>query len=157
MAKLTDITLLQQPEQHALLIRNRSSVAEFSRHIGEGFMNIGSYVKELGLEPADMPFVEYPGFENMDENNIEFNVGFYMPTAVPAKERIESVTIPARKVAVCLHKGTYDEIGNLYNEMMGWIKSKGFEATGASIEHYYTGPEVPESESITRVVMPIME
>lgn len=155
MAKVTEIMLLEQPEQPALLIENKGDINTFSRMIGEGYTKIGSYLEELGGLPADIPFAEYPAYENMTDSNIHFFVGFYTSKQFPGKENIKSVIIPARKIVVCLHKGTYDELAKLYNEMAEWIKDKGYKPSGTSIEHYYTGPEVPETEHITRIVMPI--
>lgn len=155
MAKLTEIMLLQQAEQTALIIEYKSDIHSFSKLIGEGFCKIGAYIDELGEVTTDIPFAIYPAYEEMTEANIEMAVGFYTAKALPAKEDIQSITIPARKVVVCLHKGNYEELAALYNEMAAWIKEKGYEPSGTSIEHYYTGPEVPESEHITRVVMPL--
>ncbi|MCC8145266.1 MAG: GyrI-like domain-containing protein [Bacteroidales bacterium] len=155
MAKITEIMLLQQVEQKALVIERQAAMGTFSDYIGAGFMEIGGYLEELGETTTDIPFVEYPGFEAMTEDNIRMVIGLYTQKSLPAKGDIQSITIPARKIAVCLHRGTYDALAELYNEMMQWIKEKGYEPTGASIEHYYTGPEVPEAEQVTRVVMPV--
>ncbi|MDU1892902.1 MAG: GyrI-like domain-containing protein [Dysgonomonas sp.] len=155
MANMTEIMLLQQAEQHALVIKRQGSMDTFGQLIGDGFLQIGTYLKEQGIEPSDIPFVEYPAYEEMTEKNIGMVIGFYTAKALPAKGDIQSVMVPERKVVVCLHKGPYSDLAKLYNEMAAWIKEKGYEPSGTSIEHYYTGPEVPEPEQITRVVMPL--
>jgi len=155
MAKLTDIMLLGQPEQTALVIERQAGMDTFSQHIGEGFMAIGAYMNELSEIPADIPFVEYPAYEEMTEKNIRMVIGFYSTKLLSGKGEIKSITIPARNVVVCLYRGDYNELSTLYNEMAEWIKKKGYEPSGTSIEHYYTGPEVPEAEQITRIVMPL--
>lgn len=155
MAKLTEIMLLQQTEQTALIIEHQTDMQSFGPLIGKGFCKIGAYMDELGEVTTDIPFVIYPAYEEMTETNIKMKIGLYTSKALPAKEDMQSITIPARKVVVCLHKGTYEEMAALYNEMAAWIKEKGYEPSGTSIEHYYTGPEVPETEHITRVVMPL--
>lgn len=155
MAKLTEIMLLQQVEQPALIIENRADIHTFSKYIGEGFCKIGGYLDELGEVTTDIPFAEYPAFEEMTEKDIQFNVGFYTSKPLPSKEDIKSIIIPARKIVVCLHQGTYDALAELYREMSAWIVNKGYQPSGISIEHYYTGPEAPEPEHITRVVMPV--
>ncbi len=155
MAKITDIMLLQQPDRHALVIEHQTDMKTFSRLIGEGFMKIGGYMEEQGEITTDIPFVEYPGYDEISEDSIHMIIGNYTAKAIPGKEDIKSIVIPARKIAVCLHKGNYDELAELYKEMVEWTQHKGYEPNGTSIEHYYTGPEVPESEHITRVVMPL--
>lgn len=155
MAKLTDIMLLQQPAQPALILEKRGTINNFSRLIGEGFQRIGSYMEELGELPTDIPSVEYPAYEEMTDDNIGLIITFYTLRSLPGKGDIRSVTIPARKMIACLHRGSYDALAHLYREMAEWIRRKGYEPTGTSIEHYYTGPETPEAEQITRIVMPL--
>jgi len=155
MAKITEIMVLQQAEQSALVIENQGDINTFSKLIGEGFLKIGTYLEELNALPGDIPFAEYPAYEEMTEKNIRMFTGIYTSRPLPAKDNIQRIIIPERKVVVCLHKGTYSELADLYNEMAAWIKEKGYEPSGTSIEHYYTGPEVPEAEHITRIVMPL--
>ncbi len=155
MAKVTEIMLLQQAEQSALVIEKLADMGTFGNYIGEGFMKIGGYLDELGEVTTDIPFVEYPGYEEITEKNIRMVIGCYTAKPLPSKGEIKCITIPSRKIAVCLHKGTYEALADLYNEMTQWAKDKGYEHSGTSIEHYYTGPEVPEAEQVTRVVMPL--
>lgn len=155
MAKITAIMLLQQPEQFALTIETQTNMSGIPQAIGSSFMRIGAYLEELGELPADIPFVEYPVCEELTEGAIKMTVGFYTAGLLPSKNDIQSTVIPARKTVVCLHKGSYDELAGLYNEMAEWIKGKGYEPVGTSIEHYYTGSEIPEEEQITRIVMPL--
>jgi effector-binding domain-containing protein len=155
MAKITEIMLLEQPEQAALVIEKQGDMTTFSQLIGENFLKIGSYLEEQNELPADIPFVEYPAYEEMTEKNIHMVIGFYSSKKIQGRDEIKSITIPARKIVVCLHKGDYNELAQLYNEMAIWIKEKGYEQTGTSIEHYYTKPEIPETEQVTRIVMPL--
>lgn len=155
MAKITEIMLLQQPEQNALVIEHQTDIKSFGPLIGSGFMKIGGYLDEHGEVTTDIPFVEYPAYASMDETNIRMVIGFYTAKSIEGNDEIKSIHTPVRKIAVCLHKGSYDELAELYKEMEHWAKSKGYKLSGTSIEHYYTGPDVPESEQITRVVMPL--
>lgn len=155
MSKITDIMLLEQAEQTALIVEKQGEMSTFSQLIGEGFLKIGKYLEDLKELPSDIPFVEYPAYEEMTEKNIRMLIGIYTNKQIPPKDGIQCVTIPGRKIVVCLHKGSYDELATLYNEMAEWIKVKGYTPSGTSIEHYYTGPEVRESEHVTRIVMPV--
>lgn len=51
---------------------------------------------------------------------------------------------------------TYNELAVLYNEMMEWIKNNGYKPSGTSIEYYYSNPNVPEEEQVTRIEMPLL-
>ena len=61
-----------------------------------------------------------------------------------------------RRIVSCLHRGNYNELAQLYNEMAEWIKTNGYKASGTSIEYYYSNPDVPEEEHVTRVEMPLL-
>ncbi len=54
-----------------------------------------------------------------------------------------------------MYRDPYGEMEPIYNEMFQWIADHGYTATGASYEYYYNGPEFPQSESLTMVVMPL--
>jgi len=156
MSKISEIMLLQQAEQSALIIESQGDMQTFSKLIGEGFLQIDVYMKEMNELATDIPFVEYPAYEEMTEKNIRMIIGFYTAQPLPAKGNIQCITIPARKIVSCLHKGPYDQLANLYKEMAEWIKIQGYQPSGTSIEHYYSGPEIPEAEQVTKVVMPLI-
>lgn len=147
--------LLQQPQQYALIIEAQTDMQGIPGVIGGGFMKIGKYIEKLGELPTDIPFVEYPVYGQQAESNIRMIVGFYTAKPLLGKDDIQSIVIPERKTVVYLYKGSYNDLTMVYNEMAAWIKRKGYEPTETSIEHYYTGPKVSESEQITKIVMPL--
>lgn len=153
MGKISEIMLLKQPQQPALAVEVRTDMNGMSKAIGENFVKIDSLFKEQGEITTDIPYVEYPDFESLTEQNIRMIIGLKSPKELQGKEDIQSIIIPERKIVSCLHRGTYAELATLYNEMMEWIKSNGYKASGTSIEYYYTGPDVPEEEQVTRVEM----
>lgn len=155
MTKISEIMILQQPAQPALTVEVRTDIHGMSKAIGEYFMKIGKYIEAHGKMPTDIPFVAYPDFERMDEQNIRMIIGFKLAEALPGSGDIRSVQLPAAKTVFCLHRGTYTELADLYNEMSNFIKSKGYRSSGMSVEYYYTGPDFPENEHVTRVEMPL--
>lgn len=75
---------------------------------------------------------------------------------LPGKGEILSGEIPGGKVVSSMHKGPYKEMEQPYTEMAKWIYDNGLEPTGVAYEYYYNSPEdVPESELLTRIVMPV--
>ena len=104
----------------------------------------------------DSPYVEYPDFESLTEHNIKMIIGLKSSRELQGEGDIRSITIPERKIVSCLHRGTYSELAVLYNEMMEWIKNNGYKPSGTSIEYYYSNPNVPEEEQVTRIEMPLL-
>ena len=147
MAKISEIMLLQQPEQPALAIEVQTNMKGMSQAIGENFVRIDSLFKKQGEVTTDIPFVE---------DRIEMIIGLKSSKPLQGDEKIQSVILPARRIVVCLHRGNYNELAQLYNEMTEWIKTNGYKASGTSIEYYYSNPDVPEEEHVTRVEMPLL-
>ena len=130
MAKISEIMLLQQPEQPALAIEVQTNMKGMSQAIGENFVRIDSLFKKQGEVTTDIPFVEYPDFESLTEDRIEMIIGLKSSKPLQGDEKIQSVT--------------------------EWIKTNGYKASGTSIEYYYSNPDVPEEEHVTRVEMPLL-
>lgn len=156
MGKISEIMLLKQPRQPALAVEVQTDMNGMSKTIGENFIKIDSLFKRQGEVTTDIPYVEYPDFENLTEQNIRMIIGLKSSGELQDEGEIQSIIIPERKIVSCLHKGTYAELATLYNEMMEWIKVNGYKASGTSIEYYYTTPDVPEEEQVTRVEMPLL-
>lgn len=75
MAKISEIMLLQQPEQPALAIEVQTNMKGMSQAIGENFVRIDSLFKKQGEVTTDIPFVEYPDFESLTEDRIKMIIG----------------------------------------------------------------------------------
>ncbi len=155
MARISEIMLMQRGEQPALIIETVTDLSQIGRVIGDSFVKIGAYIEEQGELPGDVPFVIYPDYEGMDEKNIRMLIGFKLSNVLPGKDEIKAVQLPAQKVITSLFFGSYNEMEKLYREISEWIKSKGYEASGTSIEYYYTGPSFPENEQVTMVEIPL--
>jgi len=155
MAKISEIMLLQQTEQPILFIESKTDMEGLSAFIGGGFAKIGAYLDNKGELTTDLPFMMYPAYESMDEQNIHAKVIFPVAKMLDGKGEIKSSILSPSRIIMCMHKGTYNELAALYLEMAEWIENKGFQSTGTCYEYYYTSPDVPEQEHVTRVVLPL--
>lgn len=153
MPRVSNIELLQKREQPTLSIRTRARVEDLPMLIGESYCRMADYLKELGELLSDVPYVAY---HNMDMQNLDVEIGFPIPKALPEKEDIRSGSIPESKVVFCMYRGAYKEMALTYNEMANWIEKNGLKPVGTVYEHYYNGPEYPESELLTMIVMPVV-
>lgn len=149
------IELLEQKAQPALVLRTKTRMPELPKVIGESYGRIMNYLNELGVQPVDAPYTAY---FNLDMENLEVEMGFPVAKAFPDKERITAGEIPSGKFACCIYKGPYAGMEQPYNAMSQWIEENGYQSTGVYYEYYYNAPnEVPESELLTRIVMPVKE
>ena len=122
MARISEIMLLQQPEQPVLIVEVHTDMNGMTKAIGDNFIKIDSLFKEQNEVTTDIPFVEYPHYESLTEQDIRMIIGFKSSGRLQGKEDIKSVIVPARKIVSCLHRGSYNELAALYNEMTEWIK-----------------------------------
>jgi len=152
MPRVSNIDLFQKREQPTLSIRTRTKVEDLPALIGESYGKMAAYLKELGELLSDVPYVAY---YNTDMQDLDVEIGFPVPKALPAKEDIHSGSIPESKVVFCMHRGAYRDMVSTYGEMAAWIEENGLKPVGTAYEHYYNGPEYPESELLTMIVMPV--
>lgn len=152
MPRMSEITLLKVNEQPTLVIRTTTRVENLPFVIGDSYHRIAEYLKELGELCADVPFVAY---HNMDMQNLDVEIGFPVAKVLPEKGDIKPGVIPAGKLVFCMYRGAYGSMAPVYGEMAKWISESGHRPTGTCYEYYYNGPNVPDSELLTKIVMPL--
>jgi effector-binding domain-containing protein len=144
--------VLERGEQPALTIRTRTAIQNMPTLLGETYGKIAAYLKQAGKRMSDVPFVAY---YNMDMKDLDVEIGFPVAEALPGNDEVKPSSIPAGKYVAAMHRGPYTEMEPFYKEMMEWMKDHKFEATGTAYEVYYNGPEFPQEEALTMVMMPV--
>ena len=155
MPRVSDIEVLYRLEQPVLYISTKTNVNNLPNAIGESFVKLGAFLEDSVELLTDIPFVAFPGYENMDENNMSVVVGFPISRKLQGRGEIQSSVLPEGKIIFCMHRGDYGGMGPLYQDMADWIKENGYESAGTCYEYYYNGPNFPEEEMLTRVVIPL--
>ncbi len=153
MPKMSRIQLINQFEQPVLTFRTYTSVQKLPQLIGTNFQQIITYLQQTEGWITDAPFVLY---HNMDMHNLDVEMGFPISQLVPAQGEMKARTLPAGRAIFCMDRGPYPEMAPLYEEMAQWIPANGFQASGTVFEYYYNDPEFPESEYLTKIVMPLL-
>ena len=155
MPRVTNIETMYKNEQPTLFIRTKTSVDKLPMLIGESYGKMEAYLQEMGAYLTDIPYVAFHSY--LDMQNLDVEIGFPVPKVLEGKDDIKSGVISASKVVFCLHRGAYSETELTYNEMIKWIESNKCKPTGVAYEYYYNSPtDFPESEMLTRIVMPII-
>ena len=149
---MAEIELIELTDQPVLCIRTRTRVEDLPALIGESYHKLMQYLTELGTGPADAPYTAY---FNMDMQDLDVELGFPVDQVYPGRGDIQSIRMVAGKAVACLHHGSYSEMTQTYDAMNRWIGERGLVPTGAAYEYYLTGPEVPESDHLTRIVLPL--
>lgn len=155
MPRVSEIAMLKQVEQPILYIESHTDMEGLGKVIGDGFAKISAYLEELGEMTIDVPFLYYEGYDTFSDDNIHATVGFPVPRSLPEKGEIKSKTLPERKVIFCFYRGDYEQMAPVYGEMEKWLRDNGYEVTSSSYEQYYNGPDYPQEEMLTKIIMPI--
>jgi effector-binding domain-containing protein len=154
MPRVSPIALFKKTREQALVIRTKASVRQLPQLIGESYAKLAGYLAELGEVVTDVPFV---GYHNMDMENLDVEIGFPVAGPLPDKDNMTSVAFPEGYAVFCMYRGAYGEMAGVYDEMARWIGENNLLSAGASYEHYYNGPDVPESELLTKICMPVFK
>jgi len=149
-----DISTREVPDQPIVSIRERLPQSELPAFIGRSLGELYHHVTELGAVPGGEPFLIYHAF---GPDGLDVEVCAPIVGDVAATDRIVSRVLPATMVAETLHVGPYEQLGEAYGELMGWIARKGFQVAGPVRETYLNepGPGVPPEAYQTRIAMPI--
>lgn len=154
MPRVTSIDLIEQPEQPVIFLRTRTSLEDLPRLIGQSYAMMGNFLRESKQAPSDVPYVAY---HNMDMADLDVEIGFPMAAPVMPPEGICRGVIPAGLFATCIFRGAHRDIEPAYHDMTSWIAQNGFAITGPCRESYYNGPEFPEEELLTRILLPVQQ
>lgn len=147
------IEMREEKTQPVLSIRTRAAVQDLPRLIAESYGKIMQYMSQIGKQPAGVPFVAY---YNLDMQDLDLEIGFPVMEPLEGNDEINKSEIPAGKYVSIMYKGPYMGMEKPYADMANWIEVNGYKAKGISYEYYYNSPmEVPESELLTRIVMPV--
>ena len=148
-----DIKLVELQAKPVLSIRTRTNIKDMPKTIGEGYTKIAAYMQEIGEQPKEMPFVAY---YNMDMQDMDIEIGFPVSKELPGKDDIQPSETMAGNAVMYVYKGAYSGMEPVYNEIFKWMDENGHQPQGVFYEYYYNSPgEVPESELLTRIVVPV--
>ena len=110
------------------------------------------------LVPAD-PCLAAAEFLDKEykEENVEIVVWMTVKGQYEDTENVKFKTLPAVKVASCVIKGSYEQMGEATATVASWIAENGFEVTGPMFNIYHVSPAQTQNpdEYVTEVCFPI--
>jgi effector-binding domain-containing protein len=148
-----DVTVKTIPERYAATVH---MVVPHYEDEGMAWNMMGECKEPL--IPADPC---YAIAEFLDDEFKEENVEIVVSMAVKGKyqdtEHVKFKTLPAVKVASCIIKGSYDQMGEAYATVASWIKANGHKMNGPMFNIYHVGPAQTKNpeEYVTEACFPI--
>ena len=137
------------------------------------------YVSECGYARADLNIgcpsptvtkrgrgsglLQDPGYlrsfldKEYKEENVEIKVWMTVKGTYEDTEHMKFKTLPAVKVASCIIKGSYDQMGDATATVASWINGNGYEVNGPMFNIYHVSPAQTQNpeEYVTEVCFPI--
>jgi effector-binding domain-containing protein len=125
-------------------------------HIGRLFGEMFQYLASQGVQPAGPPCAIYHDQE-FKERDADIEVAVPLAVDVPATHRITMREMPTVELATCIAAGPYENVGQAYEALMGWVEANGYRLAGPPREVYLRGPNETDdpNEYLTEVQFPI--
>ena len=155
MARISNIALTRQPAFHTLTIRKTISfMDEYSDFAGYAFSRILEHLGNVNELPGGEPIV---CFHNMDLEKLDVEIGYPVATLLSGKADITAGTIPSQRVVAAIDLGAYEKQDPTLTEILAWIQANGHEMQGEIYYQYLNDTERPESELLTKMIVPIKQ
>jgi effector-binding domain-containing protein len=108
---------------HAVVLPMKGSYMQHP----DAFGRLGGYLSGRGITPSGPAFGRYFSDPSVGEANLLWEVGFPVPADAPAKAPFEIRELPATLTAVHVHRGSMEELGTAWAQMIEWIVSNGYQ------------------------------
>ena len=91
------------------------------------------------------------------EENVEIITWMTVKGTYEDTEHVKFKTLPAVKVASCIIKGSYEQMGDATATVVSWINENGYQISGPMFNIYHVGPVQTQNpdEYVTEVCFPI--
>jgi DNA-binding transcriptional MerR regulator len=151
----TPVHVRDEPAHHALMIDGRVEPANFGTFLAEAFDRLRWVAARTGATVEDVPGALYAA-EIPDE--IEAATAYLTiasPVDVPAGSGVRLGELPATTVAVAIHLGGYDDIGDTYRHLGRWVAANAAPREMPVRERYAVAAPAPEYEWSTEIRWPV--
>ncbi len=129
--------------------------------IPAAFSRLYAWMGKKGYAPSGPPVGVYfnaPGQVPDDQLTWELRspIAKQVNPSGPDAQGLGVKRVSGGQVAVAMHKGPFEQVGQTYGELMDWIMASYYEISGPSEEVYYSDPtQTPSEQLLTEVRFPV--
>jgi DNA-binding transcriptional MerR regulator len=149
-----ELSVQDLPEERLLVVRDRVPTEELPTVIPRAIERVGTYLRELGVEPSGPPVCICPF---PDEEGLVSTATGWPTLDAPARAPVAELILPATRALVMKHVGPYDLLRRSYRLMEEVIADQELGTTADPREVYVSDPKEVASpaELETLIVWPI--
>jgi AraC family transcriptional regulator len=127
--------------------------------IPEAFGRLYGWVAEKGLAPDGMPSGVFLTDPALGEASARWELraqlaGDHAEAPVDASG-CGIKHLPPRLVVSAIHRGPYEQVGPVYEELAAWVLANDYSVVGPPEELYFSEPATPPEETVTEVLLPV--
>ncbi|MDL2318826.1 GyrI-like domain-containing protein [Eubacteriales bacterium OttesenSCG-928-A19] len=153
MARISNISVKQEPEHYTLTIRKTIDfMKDYSDFAGQVLTLTGNYLNKMGVHPMSGPLV---CFHNQDLETLDVEIGWQIVRKIENKDDMLCKPVPTRKLVSTIDLGPYEAQDPTLMDLLEWIKENGCEPQGPMYYCYLNDTERPAAEYLTQMSMPI--
>ena len=147
-----DVTVKTIPERYAATVH---MVIPHYEDEGMAWAMMGECKNMVPADPC-LAAAEFLDKEYKEEN-AEIVVWMTVKGTYEDTEHVKFKTLPAVKVASCIIKGSYEQMGDATATVVSWINENGYQISGPMFNIYHVGPVQTQNpdEYVTEVCFPI--
>ena len=126
--------------------------------MGPLFVEINTWIKANNIKMTGTPGIALECGDPVEvgPENCRYTVCVPIKGTVKGNERIKIEKLPKIKAACLIHKGSYKQLPDKWQEAMRWINEKGYKIADTPREAYLNDCwGTPENELLTEIQIPI--
>lgn len=153
MARISAVSLKQQPEHYTLTVRKTIDfMAEYAAFAAQALDETSLHLHRLGLLPISGPIA---CFHNTQLKALDVECGWQLATPVESSGHLLCTHVPGRRVATAIDLGPYEQQDPTLSALLQWVQREGYEASGPICYRYLNDTDRPESEYLTEMFLPL--
>lgn len=147
MARISQISLKQEPEHYTLTVRKTIDfMMEYSDFADEVLETTSAYIKGLGVLPIGGPVT---CFHNMELEELDVEMGWQIVKPIEDKGEMKCRHVLTGKVVSAIDLGPYEEQDPTLLEIFDWINEQKLEPQGPITYCYLNDTQRPPAELLT--------
>jgi DNA-binding transcriptional MerR regulator len=119
----TPVHVRDEPAVHTLAVRGQVTEADFAAFLDAAYAELRAVADRAGTAPVGPSGALYPPeIADDDPEPVEAFVPVAAPVPLPDRRgRVHLSEVPAARVAVLVHAGGYDTVGDTYRRLGAWV------------------------------------